>query len=68
MQLSTHCSYNKSTVSTGKRIKMGSGTVMVWKRGTRTSFDESALLVKSLQHELKQRSTRFEYMRMKSCI
>ena len=44
-----------------------------WAEGTggdvkRTSFDESALLVKSLQHELKQRSTRFEYMRMKSCI
>ena len=33
-----------------------------------TSFDESALLVKSLQHELKHRSTKFEYMRMKSCI
>ena len=37
-----------------------------WRR--RTSFDDNALLVKSLQHALKQRSTRFEYIRMKSCI
>ena len=34
----------------------------------RTSFDDKALLVKSLQHELKQRSTKLEYILRKSCI
>lgn len=33
-----------------------------------TSFDDRALLVKSLQHDVKQRSTRLEYIRIKSCI
>lgn len=33
-----------------------------------TSFEDRALDVKSLQHAVKHRSTRFEYMRMKSCI
>ena len=33
-----------------------------------TSFDDKALLVKSLQHDVKQRSKRFEYIRIKSCI
>lgn len=32
------------------------------------SLDDNALLVKSLQQELKHRSTRFEYIRKKSCI
>ena len=33
-----------------------------------TSFEDNALLVKSLQHDVKHRSTRLEYIRMKSCI
>lgn len=33
-----------------------------------TSFDDKALLVKSLQHVVKHFSTRLEYMRRKSCI
>ena len=35
---------------------------------SRTSFDERALLVKSLQHVLKHLSTIFEYIFKKSCI
>ena len=34
----------------------------------RTSFEDRALLVKSLQHEVKHRSTRLEYIFRKSCI
>lgn len=34
----------------------------------RTSFDDRALLVKSLQHDVKHFSTRFEYIFKKSCI
>lgn len=33
-----------------------------------SSFEERALLVKSLQHEVKHRSTRLEYIFKKSCI
>jgi len=33
-----------------------------------SSFDDKALLVKSLQHDMKHRSKRVEYIRMKSCI
>lgn len=35
---------------------------------SRTSFVDRALLVKSLQHDVKQRSTRLEYIFRKSCI
>jgi hypothetical protein len=48
-----------------------SDTTFAKQKGPRpsfTSFDDRALLVKSLQHDMKQRSTRFEYIRMKSCI
>jgi len=34
----------------------------------KTSFDDKALLVKSLQQVLKHFSTRFEYILRKSCI
>lgn len=36
--------------------------------GEHTSFEDNALLVKSLQQELKHFSTRLEYIRRKSCI
>jgi len=33
-----------------------------------SSFEDKALLVKSLQHAVKHRSTRLEYIYKKSCI
>ena len=46
--------------------------MLVHRRGVnevkQTSLDDSALLVKSLQQELKHFSTKLEYIRRKSCI
>ena len=57
-QCDRHCSYNEFEL----RSKCDEGVMR------RTSFEERALLVKSLQHEVKHRSTRLEYIFKKSCI
>lgn len=64
-QFITHCSCGNGM---SKRGQSGGPKEARSRSGRRTSFDDKALLVKSLQHEVKHRSTRLEYMRRKSCI
>ena len=57
-QCDRHCSYSRNELQSGCMTRVV----------RHTSFEDRALLVKSLQHEVKHRSTKLEYIFKKSCI